>query len=325
MKAVVYRKYGPPMEVLKYTETDKPVQKDDEVLIKVHASSVNKGDSLTVQGKPFLIRIMMGLFKPKNIIPGIDVAGTVESTGKDITDFKPGDEVFGDMYKSGMGAYAEYVCAKTDALVHKPEGTSFEEAATLPVAAITALQAARDKAGIKTGQTVLINGASGSVGTFTVQIVKALGAEVTAVCSTHNLESAWKNGADYVIDYKKEDFTKNGKQYDCILGVNGYQPLKAYKNSLNEGGIYVCVGGSGAQIMESMVKAPFLSAKNKKLMNMGVAQANREDLLFLNKLLESGKLKPVVEKEFPLEETPEAVQYIAEGHAKGKTVISVLK
>lgn len=325
MKAVVYKKYGPPIEVLKYTEIDKPVPKDNEVLIKVHASSLNKADYLTTKGKPFLIRMMMGFFKPKNIIPGIDIAGTIESVGKNITRFKPGDEIYGDIYESGLGAFAEYVCAKEDSLALKPKGTSFEEAATLPVAAITALQAVRDKGLVKSDKTVLINGASGSVGTFTIQIAKSFGAEVTAVCSTHNLESASKNGADHVIDYTKEDFTKNGKQYDCILGVNGYQPIKAYKKSLNDGGVYVCVGGSGAQILESMIKAPFMSSKNKKLGNMGIAKANNEDLIFLNKLLESGKLKPVIEKQYPLRQTPEALQYIGEGHAKGKIVISVLQ
>ena len=244
MKAIVYTHYGPP-EVLKLEDVQKPVPQDDEVLVKVHAASANAADWHLMRGQPFLMRLMgFGLLKPKNTILGSDIAGRVEAVGRNVKQFQPGDEVFGNI----QGGFAEYVCAREDALVLKPANISFEEAAAVPLAALTALHGIRDKGQIKPGQKVLINGASGGVGTFAVQIAKYFWAEVTAVCSTEKMEMARSIGADHVIDYTQEDFTKSGWHYDLILGVNGFRSIFDYKRALSPRGIYVMAGGNTAQL-----------------------------------------------------------------------------
>jgi len=324
MKAIVYQKYGSP-DVLKLEEIQKPTPRDDEVLIKVHAVSANAADWHILRGKPFLVRLMgIGLLKPKNKILGADIAGRVEAVGRNVKQFRPGDEVFGDISGCGWGGFAEYVCASENALVLKPANISFEEAAAVPLAAVTALQGLRDKGQIQPGQKVLINGASGGVGTFAVQIAKSFGAEVTGVCSTRNLDMVRSIGADQVIDYTQEDFTKNGQRYDLILAVNGYHPISDYKRALSPKGIYVCVGGSMAQIFQAMLLAPLISmAGRKKMGSMGVAKPNQKDLVFMKELLEVGKVVPVIDRRYPLSEVAEALRYLEEEHARGKVVITL--
>ena len=325
MKAIVYTKYGGP-GVLKFKEVEKPVLKDNQVLIKVKAASVNYSDWAFLRGKPFFLRFFSGLFKPKYKILGDDFAGVVEAVGKNVKEFKPGDEVFGDLEPGGRedwGGFSEYVCASEDFIALKSANISFEEAAATPRGAMTALQGICFKGKIQPGQKVLVNGASGGVGIFVVQILKSFGAEVTAVCSTGKLDMVRSLGADYVIDYTKEDFTKNGQCYDYIFAVNGYHSLSDYKRALSSNGIYVCIGGSGAQILGSMVFAPFRSIGNKKMYNMGAALTNKKDLTFIKTLLDAGKIKPVIDKSYPLEEVPEAFRFFGEGHTKGKIVITM--
>ena len=323
MKAIVYTKYGPP-EVLELKEVEKPTPKDNEVLVKVHAASVNYADWGLLRGKPFLIRLMeFGLLKPKNKILGADVAGRVEAVGRNVKQFQPGGEVFGDLSACGWGAFAEYVSVLENALVLKPANISFEEAATVPLAAVTALQGIRDKGQIQPGQKVLINGASGGVGTFAVQIAKSFGAEVTAVCSTRNLDMARSIGADQVIDYTQEDFTQNGQRYDLIIAVNGYHPISDYKRALSPEGIYVCTGGSMAQIFQSMLLGPWMSMTGSKKMGNLAAKSNKKDLTFMKELLEADKVVPVIDRRYPLSEVAEALGYLGEGHARGKVVITL--
>ena len=323
MKSVRYTKYGSP-DVLELTEVEKPTPKDNEVLIEVHAASVNAADWHLLRGEPFLLRLDSGLLKPKNKILGADVAGQVEAVGKNVKHFKQGDEVFGDLSGCGWGGFAEYVSVPENALMLKPSNISFEEAAAVPMAAVTALQGIRDTGRIQVGQKVLINGASGGVGTFAVQIAKSFGTEVTAVCSTKNLDIALSIGADHVIDYTQEDFTQNGKRYDLILATNGYHSLSDYKRALSPEGVYVCTGGTMAQIFESMLLGPIMSVQgSKKLRNMGVARPSQTDLGVMKELLEAGKVVPVIDKRYPLSETPEALWYLGEGHARGKVVITI--
>ncbi len=318
MKAIVYTEYGPP-DVLRLEEIEKPAPKDNEVLIKVYAASANALDWHLLRAKPSLVRLMSGLSRPKQNILGADVAGRVEAVGAKVTQFKPGDDVFGTC----TGAYAEFVSAAEKDLAPKPANISFEQAAAVPVAALTALQALRNKGKLQAGQKILINGASGGVGTFAVQLAKSFGAEVTAVCSTGNLEQARSLGADFVIDYTKEDFTRNGKQYDRILAANGYHPISAYKRALSPGGIYAMTGGSTAQMFEAMLLGPWISMAGKKKMGFLMTNPKKTDLLFLKELLEAGKLKPVIDRRYPLKEVPEAIRYLEAGHAKGKVVITV--
>ncbi len=321
MKAIVYTKYGSP-DVLQLKEVSKPAPKDDEVLVKVLAASVNAYDWHLLSADIFLIRFMGGgLLKPKNQQLGADIAGRVESVGKNGKQFKPGDEVFGDIAAWGHGGFSEYVSVPERALVLKPANLSFEEAAAVPMAAVTALQGLRDVGNIQAGQKVLIHGASGGVGTFAVQIAKSFGAEVTAVCSTRNLDQARSIGADHVIDYTKEDFSKNGQQYDLILAVNGYHPLSVYKRALAPKGIYVMAGGTMAQIFQAMLLGPLMSKKGGKKMGGVSAKLSQDDLVYLKGLLETGKVVPVIDKRYPLSETPEALRYIGEKHARGKVVI----
>ncbi len=322
MKAIVYTHYGPP-DVLKLEEVEKPTPKDDEVLVKVLAASAAAGDLLLLRAKPFLVRFTYGLLKPKHTILGAAVAGRVEVVGHNVTQFQPGDEVFGDLSECGFGAFAEYVSVPENALALKPTRLTFEEAATVPVSAVTALQGLRDKGQIQPGQKVLINGASGGVGTFAVQIAKSFGAEVTAVCSTGKMDMVRSIGADHVIDYTQEDFTQNGQGYDLILAANGYHSISDYKRALSPKGTYVMTGGSMAQLFQAMLLGLWISMTGSKKMGNLMAKLNQKDLVFMKDLLEAGKVVPVIERRYMLSEVPEAIRYLEEGHAKGKVVITV--
>jgi NADPH:quinone reductase-like Zn-dependent oxidoreductase len=260
-----------------------------------------------------------GLFKPKNTRLGADIAGRIEAVGKTVKQFKPGDEVFGMV----RGGFAEYTCSPEDALVLKPVNLSFEEAAAVPMAGVTALQGLRDEGKIQLGQKVLVNGASGGVGTYAVQIAKMYGAEVTAVCSTRNLDQARSIGADHVIDYTKEDFTKSGKHYDLIFAANGYHSLSDYKRALTPKGIYVMAGGSKAQIFQAMLMGSLMSEKGGRKMGGVGAKRSQKDLAILKELLEAGRIVPVIDKRYPLSEAAEALRYLGEGHARGKVVITM--
>jgi len=318
MKAIVWTKYGPP-DVLQLKDVEKPTPNDDEVLVGVHAASVNAKDWRFLRGKPFIGRLFAGLFKPKISILGADISGRVEAVGRNAKQFQPGDEVFG----CGRGGFAEYVCARENRLALKPANTSFEEAAAFPIAAVTALQGLRDKGRIQPRQKVLINGAGGGVGTFAVQIAKSFGAEVTAVCSTRNLDMVRSIGADQVIDYTQEDFTKKGQRYDLIFAANGYHSIFDYRRALSPSGIYVVAGGSMAQIFQGLLLGPWISMSGSKKMGSMLAKINQKDLAFLIELHKSGKVKPVIDRCYPLSEVAEAIGYLEEGHAKGKVVIAV--
>lgn len=320
MKAVISSVYGSP-EVLELKEVEKPVPKDNQVLVKIHASSVNFGNLALLRGKPFLVRFAFGFSKPKYRIPGGDMAGRVEAVGPNVKRFQPGDEVFADLSGSGWGAYAEYVAVPEDILVQKPSGISFEEAAAVPMAGVTALQAIRNKGEIQPGQKVLIYGASGGVGTFAVQIAKSYGAEVTAVCSTRNVEIARSIGADHVIDYKQVDFRKQTQQYDLIIGANGHQPLSVYKRALKPEGRFVHVGGSGQQLFQTMTEGTWISMTGKKKMDAFLHKPKPADLNYMKELLEAGKVKPVIDKTYALSEIKEAFEYFEEGHSQGKVIL----
>jgi NADPH:quinone reductase-like Zn-dependent oxidoreductase len=320
MQAVVYEKYGPP-EVLQIADLPIPDPQQEQVLIKVHAASINAADYRIRKADPFLVRLMgQGFLKPKNPRSGIDAAGRVEAVGENVRQFKPGDEVFGCV----RGAFAEYALAREANLALKPANRSFEEAAAVPTAALTALQGIRYAGGIRPGQRVLIQGASGGVGTFAVQLAKSSGAEVTAVCSTRNLELVRSLGADHVVDYTREDFTNSGQTYDLIFAVNGYHPLSAYKRALNPGGVYVHGGGTMAQLFEAMLLGPWMSRNgDKKLGSMGIAKVIQENLVTLGELLGAGKITPVIDRRYPLKEIVEAFRYVEDQHAQGKVVITV--
>lgn len=322
MKAIVTREYGSP-DVLRVEEVEKPAPKDGGVLVKVHASSANAGDWHVLRADPFVVRFFAGLTKPKFEILGSDIAGTVEAVGDGVQRFKPGDEVYGDVSGHGFGGFAEYVSVPETALAKKPECLSFEEAAAVPVAGVTALQALRDHGKIKAGQKVLINGASGGVGTYAVQIAKAFGAEVTAVCSTAKADLVRSLGADHVIDYTKEDFAANGARYDLVYAPNGSRSIFDYRRVLKDGGIYVMSGGAGKQMAQAMFLGPLLSLGATRKMGNMLAKPNADDLTFLKGLIEDGKIRPVVDREYPLEKVPDAIRYLEEGHAKGKVVIAV--
>ncbi|MFC7686555.1 NAD(P)-dependent alcohol dehydrogenase [Ureibacillus sp. GCM10028918] len=321
MKAIITKKYGTP-DVLELDEVDQPFQKDDEVLVKVKAASLNYGNLVLLSGKPFLARMAFGLFRPKFAIPGGDIAGIVETVGKNVTQFQPGDTVFGDLSAFGWGGFAEYVAVPEQALVHKPTNLTFEEAAAVPMAAVTALQALQ-KGKIISGQKVLINGASGGVGTFAIQIAKAYNAEVTAVCSTRNIEIARSLGADNVIDYTKEDISKLEARFDLILAVNGNSPISVYNRLLKPNGSYVMIGGSEAQMYQAMFLGPLLSLTNKKNLKNMLQKANQNDLLFIKELIDANKVKPVIDRTYKLSELKEAFKYFEQGHAQGKVVISI--
>ena len=319
MKAIVFYKYGSP-DVLKLAEVEKPTPKDDEVLVKIHAASVNAYDWHFLTADIFLIRLMGGgLLRPKNNRLGADIAGRIKAVGGNVRQFKPGDEVFGTI----QGGFAEYACASENALALKPTNLSFEEAAAVPMAGVTALQGLRDQGQIQPGQKVLIQGASGGVGTFAVQIARVFGAEVTAVCSTRNVDQARSLGAEHVIDYTQEDFTRNGQQYDLILAVNGYHPISAYQRALTPRGIYVVAGGKPAQLFQGMLLGPRMSKTGGKKISFLSAKVSKKDLVFLKELLETGKIIPVIDRSYPLSEAAEALRYLGTGHAKGKVVITM--
>ena len=319
MKAVVYTKYGSP-DVLQIRDIEKPAPGDNEVLIKIHAASVNAYDWHFLTADIFLIRFMGGgLFKPKYTRLGADIAGRIEAVGKNVKQFQPGDEVYGMV----RGGFAEYTCAVEDRLALKPVNLSFEQAAAVPMAGITALQGLRDEGKIQAGQKVLINGASGGVGTFAVQIAKYYGAEVTAVCSTRNVDQARSIGADHVIDYTKEDFTKSDQKYDLIFAANGYHPLSAYKRALTPKGIYVMAGGTKSQIFHAMLFGSFMSESGGRKMGGVSAKRSQKDLEILKELIESGKVVPVIDKRYPLAESAEALRYLGAGHARGKVIITM--
>lgn len=323
MKAMVYTQYGSP-DVLKLQEVAQPAPKDGEVLVKVHAAAANYADWALLNGNPFLVRAEFGLFKPKNTILGADVAGQVVAVGKNVQQFQTGDQIFGDISGCGWGGFAEYVAVPEKFLALKPAHISYEQAAAAPLAGITALQGLRDYGRIQPGQKVLINGASGGVGTFAVQIAKAFGAEVTAVCSTNKLEMVRAIGADHAIDYTQEDFTQQGPQYDLILGANGSHSLADYRRALRPQGIYVCSGGSLRQIFAALILGPLLSRRGgQQLRSMGSAKPNQKDLLVMKELLATGKVVPVIDRCYPLLEVPDALRYLGTGHAKGKIVITV--
>lgn len=324
MKAVICEQYGQPEDVLRLADIEKPTPKSDEVLVKIHAVSLNAVDWALVSGDPFLVRLTSGFLKPKNRIPGADIAGRVEAVGEGVQMFKPGDAVFGDLSGCGFGGLSEYVSVPEDVLAKKPDSVSFENAAAVPMAAVTALQGLRDHGKIQPGQKVLINGASGGVGTFAVQLAKHFGAEVTAVCSSGKMDLVQSLGADHVIDYAHEDFTANGQQYDLILAVNGYHPISHYKRALSSNGIYVAAGGKMAQIFQAMLLGGFMSMRgNKKLGNM-LVRLRQSDLIFMAELLEAGEVTPVLDRSYPLTEIHEAFRYLGQKHAKGKVIVTVI-
>ncbi len=322
MKAVVFEKYGPP-EVLQLKEVEKPTPKDNEVLVQICAASLNAYDRRIMRADPFFARFSTGLFKPKNTILGADIAGKVEAVGKNVTQFQPGDEVIGDLAPYGAGGFAEYAVVPEAGLILKPARLSFEEAAAVPMAAMTALKGLRDVGNLQPGQTVLINGASGGVGTFAIQIAKALGGEVTAVCSTGKMDMARSLGADHVIDYTQQDFTQNGQRYDLILAVNGYHPLSAYKQALTPDGSCVTAGGDNAQIFEALFLASWHSRKGSQKMSVLSFTSTQEDLIAVRDLIEAGKVTPVVDKRYPLHELPDAIRCLEAGCSKGKIVLNI--
>ena len=325
MKAIVHCDYG--VANLKLEEIEKPTPADDQILVRVRAASVNPYDWHFVEGTPKIIRLMgIGLRKPKEIRLGVDFAGTVETVGKNVTQFKPGEEVFGGR----EGAFAEYVCRRAvGSVASKPASITFEQAASLNIAGITALQAVRDRGKIQSGQKVLINGASGGVGTFAVQIAKSFGADVTGVCSTRNVDLVRSLGADHVIDYTKEDFTKGEQKYDVILDNVANHSLSEFRHVLTPNGKYVMIGGGGANeqgvfgVMLRPLKAMVLSKFVDQQMGMMMADSNQKDLSLLAEMVESGKMKPVIDRTYKLAEVPEAIGYLEQGHARGKVVIVV--
>ena len=339
MKAMVYTKYGPP-DVLKPEEIQKPTPNDDEVLVKVQAASVNPYDLHHLRAKPFFIRLTDGLRRPKNQVLGVDIAGQVEAVGSNVTQFQPGDDVFGDICECEPGAFTEYVSVPENVVALKPANLTFEQAAAVPMAAVTALHALRDKGQIQPGQKVLINGASGGVGTFAVQIAKSFGAEVTGVCSTRNVEMVRGLGADHVIDYTQQDFTQNGSRYDLILDNVANRSVSEIARALNPGGMCIVVGFTSFGLMLQTAFLRLLPARssvfrwrswepqsqritrNKKV-SLFLASPNKADLDFLRELLETGKVVPVIDKSYPLHKVGEALRYLEKGHAHGKVVITV--
>jgi len=321
MKAIVYEEYGPP-DVLQPKEVAKPSPKDNEVLVEVHAASINDWDWGLLTGRPFMNRLFFGLLKPKIKILGGDIAGQVEAVGRNVKHFQPGDEAFGDLSGCGFGGFAEYVCAPENSLVLKPASMTFEEAAAIPQAAVLALQGLRDKRQIQPGQKVLINGAGGGAGTFAVQIAKSFGAEVTGVDSTRKLDIMRSIGADHVIDYTVEDFTKSGQRYDWILDFAAHHSIFDYYRALGPRGIYVMAGGSTARLFQALFLAPLISIATSKKMGILMHKSNK-DLALIKELFKAGKVKPVIDKRYPLGEVAEALRYFGKGHARGKVVITM--
>ena len=323
MKAIVYKIYGPP-EVLQLKEVERPSPKPNEVLVQVFAASVNPGDWHAMRGTPFFQRLESGFPKPKVTILGADVAGKVEAVGDVVKGFEPGDEVYGDLYWCGFGAFAEFVCVPEKSLSLKPTNLTFEEAAAVPQAAFTALHALRDQGKVQPGQTVLINGASGGVGTFAVQIAESFGAEVTGVCSSRNLKMVSSMGADHVIDYTMQDFTKNGQRYDLIVDMVAIHSLANLCQALKPGGKCVVVGFSTlAKMIKVTLLGPWISRMGNKELGMLMPEEDEADLIYMKELLEAGKVVPVIDRVYTLEQVPEAIGYLEKGHARGKVVITV--
>jgi len=320
MKAIVYEQYGSP-DMLKLQEVPKPTPGAGEVLVKLHATALNAADWHMLRADPLLVRFEAGLTAPKRKILGADIAGQVEAVGAGVTQFRPGDEVYGEIASCGWGGFAEYVCARETCLAPKPANLTWEQAAAVPMAGMTALQAVRDKANVQSGQSVLIHGAGGGVGTFAVQIAKVFGAEVTAVCGPRNVQRARDLGADHVIDYTQQDFARSEQQYDVILAVNGSRALTDYRRALRPGGQYVMIGGSTGQMFQALLLGPLFSLGGGRKMGNILAQVSQKDLIFLRELIEAGKITPVIDRCYPLEKVPEAMRYLEEGHAEGKIVI----
>ncbi len=322
MRAIVYRSYGSP-DVLQWEEIEKPTAGDNEVLIKVRAASVNPYDFHFIRGEPYLLRLMAGPRRPKDTRLGVDVAGQVEAVGRNVTQFKAGDQLFGTC----RGAFAEYACTSESALAMKPENVTFEQAAAVGIAGFTALQGLRDKGHVQPGQKVLINGAAGGVGTFAVQIAKAFGAEVTGVCSTRNVDMVRSIGADRVIDYTQEDFTKSGQRYDIIFDLVANHSLSACRRVLNPKGIYIMAGGTAGRwmigpLVRTIAMRVWSRLGSQKFVSL-LAKVNKEDLTLMHELMKSGKVTPVIDRCYRLSEVPEAIRYLEEGHARGKVVITL--
>jgi NADPH:quinone reductase-like Zn-dependent oxidoreductase len=322
MKAITYETYGSP-DVLRLEEVEKPTPTGDQVLVKVRAVSVNAPDWRTMRADPFFIRATSGLMRPRFRILGCDIAGTIEAVGPQARQFRAGDDVFGDLAHFGYGGFGEYVCPAEKALARKPAGVSFEVAAASPMAGTTAIQGLRDHGRVQAGQKVLIVGASGGVGTFAVQIAKVLGAEVTAVCSSSKVDLVRSLGADRVIDYTKEDFLRDGQRFDLIFAVNGYRSIWDYRRALTPRGRYLMAGGDWPQIRQALLWGPLLSLFGPRKFGVVPAATTQKDLTYLGELLEAGKVKPVIDRRFPLSRVPDAIRYVEEGHAKGKVLIDV--
>ncbi len=322
MQAMTYRAYGAP-DMLQPTTVARPVPEAGEVLVQIHAASLNQADLYLLRGKPWIARLSSGLFRPKRSTLGADIAGRVVAVGRGVTQFQPGDAVYGDLAACGFGGFAEYVCAPEEALAPKPAGLSFAQAATVPMAAVTALQGLRATGPVEAGARVLVHGASGGVGTFAVQLAKSMGAHVTAVCSARHVEQARSLGAEHVIDYTREDFTRDGRRYDLILVVNGRRSLAEYRRALSPRGRLVVAGGDVGTIMQATLFGPAVSLARGVTVRGLVARPSREDLMFVGALLDSGVVVPVIDRCYPLGELPEAMRYLGSGHARGKVVITV--
>ncbi|TGK08987.1 NAD(P)-dependent alcohol dehydrogenase [Leptospira fletcheri] len=322
MKAIVYCEYGS-SDVLRLKEVEKPFPGEGEVLIRVRAASVNAADWRMMRADPFLVRFHAGLFRPSKFPTlGADIAGSVEAVGLGVTQFRVGDEVFGDVFASGFGGFAEYKCAKEHEIVLKPSNVSFQEAAAVPLAGLTALHALRDAGKLQRGQKVLIHGASGGVGTFAVQLANYFGVEVTAVCSSKKMEIARSLGAHHVIDYSVQDFAQNGQKYDLVLAVNGFRSIFDYRRVLKSHGRYAMVGGNAGQLFQALLLGPFLSMVGGRKTVAVSSKPNQKDLLFLAELLSSKQIKSVIDRSYPLSEVPDAIRYLEQGHAVGKVIIT---
>lgn len=322
MQAMIYRRYGGP-DVLRLEAVAEPTPGPNDVLVHVHAASLNAADTYLLRGEPALLRLTSGLRGPKRPILGADIAGRVVAVGSNVTQFQPGDAVYGDLSGCGLGGFAEYVCAREDALALKPAGLTFEQAAAVPMAAVTALQGLRAAGPVTAGDEVLIHGASGGVGTFALQLARSFGATVTAVCSTRNVEQARTLGANHVVDYTQEDFSQSGRRYDLILVANGKRSLGEYRRALRTGGRCIVAGGAIRQIIGATLLGPALSLGWGITVRNLLARPSQRDLAFLSALLDAGEVVPVVDRCFPLRELPEALRYRAAGLARGKIVISV--
>jgi NADPH:quinone reductase-like Zn-dependent oxidoreductase len=320
MKAVTYHNYGSP-DVLKFEEVEKPAPTDDEILIKIHAISINGSDRENLIGKPLYSRIG-GLMRPGNKILGSDIAGRVEFAGKNNTEFKPGDDVFGEI-PGYHGGFAEYVCTHGKTMMLKPAALTFEQAAAIPQAGVIALQGIREKGAVQAGQKVLINGAGGSAGSFAIQLAKLYGADVTGVDNANKLDFMRSLGADHVIDYTQEDFTRNGKQYDLILDLIAHRSVFACQRALRPNGTYFFVGGSVAVLFQVLLLGPWIRKTTAKNIRLLAVPQNRKDLISITELCEAGKIVPVIDRQYSLSEVPEAFRYVGEGYAKGKVVITI--